>query len=98
MSEEAREIKDATLEVVAEARRLERKKLARRTSREILLLLVTAYFAIWMHTLYLDQCIQQSYLTETRALVCKVSFWPWSGDIEPGIQVSNRAPAAPHDH
>jgi len=98
MTDQAKEVVDEAKQAIRYARRLERQKWSRRRLKELILLVLTAYFAIWMHTLYLNQCIQQSYLSETRATICKYSFYPWSGKIEPGVQVSNRAPASGHNH
>lgn len=96
MTEEAQSLVEETKETVRQARLMEQKRWARRRAKELAMLVLTAYFAIWMHTLYISQCIQQSFLSDTRAAVCKVSFYPWSGGIEPGVQVSSRVPATEH--
>jgi len=62
------------------------------------LILLTTWFAVNMHQVFINQCVQPAWLSATRATVCDWMFFG-DRDFSPGRQVSEKpAPPARNIH
>lgn len=69
-----------------------RKKWRRARLKDLGLICVAVYIAIWLHSGFMERCVSASYLTNTGAKICSTVFYPWYSDIESGKQYSRKAP------